>query len=257
MMSSQVQETTKPQIYLNVLKSMLIRKINFSDRRDKQQHDTLGKLAEEVLRLHKEKAQAEQAFVEALNNHPHDWKNLDDTYWTRAEYVSQIEKKTHAKPNDTGAVTGLWCDMDGKTIQVTAKVADSCRKADPPAGGDWKPILDMTVADDKLRFFIFYGIRQFLRDNARKKKWGEGRLLELALEKIQMPVFLSHGVHDVENHLKTLKLVLAEMKKHSPFHNLTELERDIAATDNEIDRLVYKLYGLTEEEIRIVESANK
>jgi hypothetical protein len=31
------------------------------------------------------------------------------------------------------------------------------------------------------------------------------------------------------------------------------LERRIAATDREIDTLVYELYGLTEDEIRIVE----
>jgi len=35
----------------------------------------------------------------------------------------------------------------------------------------------------------------------------------------------------------------------------TALARQIAATDAEIDRLVYELYGLTEEEIRIVEGA--
>ena len=33
----------------------------------------------------------------------------------------------------------------------------------------------------------------------------------------------------------------------------TSLARQIAATDAQIDRLVYDLYGLTEEEIRIVE----
>jgi len=33
----------------------------------------------------------------------------------------------------------------------------------------------------------------------------------------------------------------------------TALERQIAATDAEIDRLVYELYGLTEDEIKIVE----
>ncbi len=31
------------------------------------------------------------------------------------------------------------------------------------------------------------------------------------------------------------------------------LERDVKATDKHIDALVYELYGLTEEEIRIVE----
>jgi hypothetical protein len=34
----------------------------------------------------------------------------------------------------------------------------------------------------------------------------------------------------------------------------TALERQIAATDTQIDRLDYDLYGLTEDEIRIVES---
>jgi hypothetical protein len=33
----------------------------------------------------------------------------------------------------------------------------------------------------------------------------------------------------------------------------TAIERQIAATDKQIDALVYELYGLTQEEIRIVE----
>ena len=33
------------------------------------------------------------------------------------------------------------------------------------------------------------------------------------------------------------------------------LQRQIAATDEQIDRLVYELYGLTEEEIKIVEGS--
>ena len=35
----------------------------------------------------------------------------------------------------------------------------------------------------------------------------------------------------------------------------TPLQRQIEATDRQIDRLVYELYGLSEEEIRIVEGA--
>ena len=33
------------------------------------------------------------------------------------------------------------------------------------------------------------------------------------------------------------------------------VKREIESTDREIDQLVYELYGLTEEEIRIVEGA--
>ncbi len=36
-------------------------------------------------------------------------------------------------------------------------------------------------------------------------------------------------------------------------HELGVIAAQIAATDRQIDRLVYELYGLTEEEIRIVE----
>lgn len=35
----------------------------------------------------------------------------------------------------------------------------------------------------------------------------------------------------------------------------TAIQRQIDATDDEIDNLVYELYGLTEEEIKIVEGA--
>lgn len=35
------------------------------------------------------------------------------------------------------------------------------------------------------------------------------------------------------------------------------IQRQIDATDQEIDRLVYELYGLTDDEIRIVEEATR
>ena len=65
---------------------------------------------------------------------------------------------------------------------------------------------------------------------------------------------------DVARHDKMVSLVermldlhkrLAETKTN---HEKTLLQRQIEATDKQIDALVYDLYGLTEEEIRIVES---
>jgi hypothetical protein len=38
-------------------------------------------------------------------------------------------------------------------------------------------------------------------------------------------------------------------------HAQTMLQSQIAATDRQIDHLFYELYGLTEEEIRLVEGA--
>ena len=58
-------------------------------------------------------------------------------------------------------------------------------------------------------------------------------------------VGLVEGIVAFHNKLQTLKTD----------HERTALQRQIEATDREIDRLVYELYDLTDEEIRIVEEA--
>jgi hypothetical protein len=58
---------------------------------------------------------------------------------------------------------------------------------------------------------------------------------------------------------KTVSLVDTTRKLHKDLpqaktpHEQESLQRQIAATDRQIDSLVYGLYGLTEEEISIVE----
>jgi hypothetical protein len=51
-------------------------------------------------------------------------------------------------------------------------------------------------------------------------------------------------------HMLTLHQQLAAARTA---HDKTILQRQIAATDRQIDRLVYELYELTEEDIKIVE----
>jgi hypothetical protein len=46
-------------------------------------------------------------------------------------------------------------------------------------------------------------------------------------------------------------------REHRPDHEETALQRQIAATDKQIDQLVYDLYGLTEGEIRVVEGRRR
>jgi hypothetical protein len=53
-----------------------------------------------------------------------------------------------------------------------------------------------------------------------------------------------------------LKLHKDVPKAKTP-HEQESLQHQIAATDKQIDALVYELYGLTEEEIRIVEQGGK
>ena len=66
---------------------------------------------------------------------------------------------------------------------------------------------------------------------------------------------------DVARHDKMVSLVERMLDLHKRLtetkiaHEKTHLQRLIEATDDQIDRLVYELYGLTEEEIRIIEEA--
>jgi len=64
-------------------------------------------------------------------------------------------------------------------------------------------------------------------------------------------------IEEVQKYKQIIGLVDQMLKLHkndpkTPFER-EQLEREIHATDSQIDRLVYDLYGLTEEEIKIVE----
>ncbi len=68
---------------------------------------------------------------------------------------------------------------------------------------------------------------------------------------------------DVARHDSMVKLVENMLDLHRRLseaktgHEKTLLSRQIEATDRQIDNLVYQLYGLTVEEIAIVEEATK
>ena len=64
---------------------------------------------------------------------------------------------------------------------------------------------------------------------------------------------------DVANHDHMTSLVDQMLSLHKQLneartpHEQTALQRQIEATDRQIDALVYELYGLTEEEIKLID----
>ena len=56
--------------------------------------------------------------------------------------------------------------------------------------------------------------------------------------------------------LERMLKLLKDLPKARTAPDKTAIERQIVATDKQIDQLVYELYGLTEDEIRIVEGAD-
>lgn len=82
------------------------------------------------------------------------------------------------------------------------------------------------------------------------------------LEQLPIRTIDFSNKEDVARHDKMVKLVERMLKLHKDLKEAStpekteRTEREIRATDGEIDRLVYELYGLTEEEIGIVEGRN-
>ena len=68
---------------------------------------------------------------------------------------------------------------------------------------------------------------------------------------------------DKARHDKMVGLVETMLKLHKDLpkaktpNEQESIQRQIAASDKQIDQLVYELYGLTEDEIRIVEGGQK
>jgi hypothetical protein len=79
------------------------------------------------------------------------------------------------------------------------------------------------------------------------------------LNPFPLPRFVLSRTADKSRHDQMVKLVEQMLELHKRLSaakappEKTSLERQIAATDGQIDRLVYDLYALTEDEIKIVE----
>jgi hypothetical protein len=88
------------------------------------------------------------------------------------------------------------------------------------------------------------------------------RLIYQYMEKVPIRVINFTVKTEKAQHGQMVALVEHTLDLHQRFaaaaypHDKTRLQRQIDVTDQEIDRLVYDLYGLSEEEIRIVEAAS-
>jgi len=91
--------------------------------------------------------------------------------------------------------------------------------------------------------------------NRQDKTFPEIRLYELKSLPIRIVDLDNPKLVENREHLSTRvhnMLLLNKRTPQTPFER-EQFEREIAATDAQIDKLVYELYGLTEEEIMIVE----
>lgn len=82
------------------------------------------------------------------------------------------------------------------------------------------------------------------------------QLNQATLASLPLPALPPQGVQATERVREMLDLQ-KRLANAKTTHEKTLLQRQIASTDHQIDQLVYELYGLTEEEIKIVEEGER
>jgi type I restriction-modification system DNA methylase subunit len=155
-----------------------------------------------------------------------------------------VPKRGHALALQTGALP---------EITFIATVSDTLADTPRPL-----PVLRLTFKDEALRQFIYASWRQFLNENSRKHKWTKGKKPEpiypLLVNLLEPLVYFNASAGD---NLRAIRDLMKAVAAESGSADLAAIESEIKQLDTEIDQRVYDLYGLTPEEIKIVEGAAK
>ena len=119
----------------------------------------------------------------------------------------------------------------------------------------WSPLFLLGMLNSSLTTF-------FLKKTSSVFRGGYIALNRQYIEQIPLPPFSLNRESDKAAHDRMVTLVEQMLELHRQLaaartpQEQTALERQIAATDTQIDRLVYDLYGLTGDEIAIVEGGS-
>jgi len=121
----------------------------------------------------------------------------------------------------------------------------------------WNPLFTLGVLNSKLISYLYVNSSSIAtKDDFRQTTLAE--LRRIPIRKIDFD-----NPDDVAKHNKMVKLVerMLDLNKQLAAAKIpdekTRIQRQIDATDKQIDQLVYELYNLTDEEIAIVEGRVK
>jgi hypothetical protein len=114
----------------------------------------------------------------------------------------------------------------------------------------------LAFLNSRLFWFLIAGISIPFGMRAGKYRY---RLIYQYMEHV--PIRFDGTAPEVEHRLAALADAMLALHKRLAAERLPQrreqIQREIDATDRQIDQLVYQLYGLTEDEIRIVEEATQ
>jgi hypothetical protein len=229
------------------------RPIGFDTPPDVAAHDGLVALAQRMLDLNKVRQAVTGGFAATLRGYE---RTPTPLRLFLNEHRDFIIRHALLDANDEGEINSIAVDEQGQPsgLLIRAQVE-----------GAWRDVVRLDVEDEDLRLYLLLALRAFLEKKRRKRVWSRGKIPNGVLEALEVPRLNTatpeaHQQHVAEVLADVRHLLPTDLPHHdvgldrhrAPFH-LSGIEADLAVTDAEIDRCVYDLYSLSEEERRIVE----
>jgi type I restriction-modification system DNA methylase subunit len=269
-----------PRLSVGDIKNLPIASIDFSKRSEKVLHDKIASLTNDRLLAESKRQKVPEALQKNIL-HTQNRTPCNLAHYLQKDFADSLKPEILiADVQQTGFVHEIKIESAGSQITLSATVANfsgsapasgaavdapstAKRKTDDEAssatrGARVLPILRLTFKNDALRQFIYASWVQFLNENSRKHKWTKGKKPEaiypLLVNTLEPLVYFSASAGD---NLRAIRDLMKSVAEESGSTDLAAIESEIEKLDTEIDERVYELYGLTQDEIKIVESAGK
>jgi len=221
------------QFYPADFKKLPIRTINFSDKEQKNEYEKLVEYVDTMLSLKVQSNQINTDFDRYLTEPIVAYANFK-------EYYNKFDVKDKEALDKTSKGIIRRIKVEEQDAWLTFKVDYFIKKDKTKAEFTDFPVLRCRSENLSFRKFILHVFQNY------KKRWGSGNLLSVILN-TSIPCFDKNP----EKNNQIIERIMKEFLKS--IEEKERLEKEIRQTDHTIDSKVYELYGLTPEEISIVE----
>ncbi|MBU2617486.1 MAG: N-6 DNA methylase [Euryarchaeota archaeon] len=200
--------------------------------------NSIIKLVDKMLSLNKELQTTNTNFFDYVNLHPK-VKDTDLGY-----YFNQLNMSDKKVLNNANGIKGkikkVKAREEGEWLLVSVDYEDENKELVEDFG-----VLKCRFENPNFTKFIKHSILNY------GKSIGKGNLLDRILKIDNIPIF------DNKSDVKNQQIIDEIMDSFLPaLERKKRMEKEIEETDRTIDEMVYELYGLTEEEIKIIEEAS-
>lgn len=247
-------------VYPESIEQLPVPEIDFQTSSEKEKYNKVIELVDKITSLKGQEDWIESSFSNLLMNYDlTEEKPLSNFYNPRDQnklekFDINLAKTWKIASEEMGVINEYKVDLKEDSVLISVRYKDE---------SDYEKVLDLHFESDTLKEFFFLALK---RNEGNKDYRSEKPVFETTMEDLTVPK--STETKLIDENVKDFKTVMDVLKKNfekkvseewnSNFIselNLTKIEHEIEQTDKAIDRIVYDLYGLTDEEIETVESA--